>query len=1124
MSPTAVTPEQFSSFGELLKYLRRQARITQRELAIAVGYSDTQISRIEQNQRVPDSVTVTALFVPALYIEQEPKWVTRLLELAKAAQVGGMAEMGNIADIPTGTVTFLFTDIEGSTKLAREYPETWEALCARHHIILREAIESNHGIVFQVIGDGFCAAFHTAGDALNAAHQAQKDLQSEAWGEAAIRVRMGIHTGEAEAHANEYHGYLSLSLVQQLMSAGHGGQVLVSGAAEYLLREQLPKDVSLRDLGKHNFKHVLQSVRIFQVSAPDLQNDFPALRTFDVLPNNLPMQLTSFIGREKELADVKILLHDAHMLTLTGPGGTGKTRLSIQAAGEALDQYPDGVWFVELAPILDPLLVPRTTAIAMGLRDEPQRPVIDMLCDYLREKKMLIVLDNCEHLMDACAQMADRVLHAASNTRIFASSREALGIAGEVTYQVPSLGLPDLGHLPSVESLSQYEAVRLFIDRATAAVSTFTVTNDNAPALAQICHRLDGIPLAIELAAAKIRVLSLEQIAKRLDDRFRLLTGGSRTALERHQTLRAAIDWSYNLLSEQEQTLFRRLAVFVDGWTLEAAESVCCDPSTLRHGERETNRQDDAALPKERVATLRASPSGIRSEDVLNLLEHLINKSLVIAEEKGHESRYRMLETMRQYAHEKLVDAGESDALREGHLDYFLQFAESAAPHLIRPEQLEWLAQLNADYENLRAALEWALSEETAELSLRLCAALGKFWHIRSYWLEGSKWLKSALSKPAPDSSAAEKAARVKALYQDAELADELGDRERLKNSAELSLALAQEGTDQLDIAIARSFVGFALYRRDDYEHARLLMQQSLTEFRELGDPYWESMSYRALNFILVRQEKIKFFETARQSLELARKAGERLNLAYSLNYYAYCLYHLNQMDNAKKCAEEALLILEQVGSQLNFPSSMLTMTAWFSGDYEKVRSLYTEVKERSSLLGDISTKSYAISSLGLLAIEENDLSQAQAYIEEALMLARELKSAIDITTCLNELGYVSYLQGNIKKFKQNFRESISFVNERDQLQKSELLCDLLIPISDQTPENSARILGVIDSFQEEIGLPTDPWAKRYRCDRAEAHARESLGDAAFESAFAEGQKMSLDEALDLALKTVEEM
>src|SRR5688572_30375387 len=488
---------------------------------------------------------------------------------------------------PSGTVTFLFTDIEGSTKLAQKYPDKWESLRARHHAILQSAMDGHNGYVFQIIGDAFCVAFHTASDALNAAVEAQRELQKEAWEDKSITVRMGIHTGEAKVRDHEYQGYLTMSLVQRIMSAGHGGQILLSNVVENLLRGQLPNDVTLRDMGDHKFKDMIQPVRVYQAVSLDLQSDFPALRALDVFPNNIPTQLSSFIGREKELADVKKLLQNARILTLVGPGGTGKTRLSIQSARESLTEYPDGVWMVELAPILDPLLIPRTIAIAVGLREEPQRPIIDMLCDYLSEKKMLILLDNCEHLVDACAQMADRILHVASNLRILASSREALGIAGEVTYRVPSLGLPDLNHLPPVEALSQYEAVRLFIDRATSAVPTFAVTNDSAPSLAQICHRLDGIPLAIELAAAKIGVLSVEQIAKRLDDRFRLLTGGNRTALERHQTLRAAIDWSYNLLPPLEQTLFCRLSIFVDGWMLEAAEYVCSaeDPDKSAFGD-----------------------------------------------------------------------------------------------------------------------------------------------------------------------------------------------------------------------------------------------------------------------------------------------------------------------------------------------------------------------------------------------------------------------------------------------------------------------------------------------------------------------------------------------------------
>ena len=998
--------------------------------------------------------------------------------------------------LPSGTVTFLFTDIEGSTKLAREHPEAWEAARARHHAILQSAIESQNGYVFLIIGDAFCAAFHKAGDALKAAIKSQQKLNSESWGEIIIRVRMGINTGEAEFDGKDYHGYLTLSLIQRVMSAGHGGQILVSNATENLLRGQLPKDVSLHDMGEHKLKDVPLPVRIFQVVAPDLQKEFPVLRTLSAFPNNLHTQITSFVGREKELADVKKLLHDAHMLTLIGPGGTGKTRLSIQAASESMSSYSNGVWLVELAPILDPLLVPRTTALAIGLRDEPQRPVIDMLCDYLREKKMLILLDNCEHLVDACAQMANKILQIAPNVRILASSREALGIAGEVTYRVPSLGLPDMNHLPPVESLGQYEAVKLFIDRATSAIPSFTVTNDNAPSLAQICHRLDGIPLAIELAATKIRVLSVEQIAMRLDDRFKLLTGGSRTALERHQTLRAAIDWSYNLLSHEEQILFRRLSIFVNGWALEAAESVCADES-------------------------------IKNEDVLNLLEQLINKSLVIAKELQGESRYHVLETMRQYANEKLVESGESNTLHDRHLNYFLNLAETAAPHLIRPEQLEWLAKLDPNYENLRAALGWALVKDSPESSLRLCAALGRYWYIRTLWLEGSKWLKSALSKTVATQTREEKVARVKALYTDAEIAYKLDDIERRKTSAEQSFILAQEVSDKRDIAIARYEVALVLDRNEQYENALLLMEQSHAEFQEINDPYWQLNAYWWLCNNLERQGKLKVSERIIRILNLARVVGERISLATALWLYSEWLYDSNRLDEAMKYAMEADVLFKQIGSNTigsntSVASFFFAEITWLNGNYKEAESFYMEMQERYGLLGEKETRSIMIASLGLLAMEQSNLDQAQAYIEEALVTARELADKDLIARRLIELGIIFRLQGNIEKCRQNFWECASFAKRLNPYTKRYILLLTVNYVVIQKLVVST-LLGVLDNSYKESGTPLRLLFKRYY-DSAEAHARKALGDAAFESAFADGQKLPLDEALDLALKTVEEM
>jgi predicted ATPase/class 3 adenylate cyclase len=990
---------------------------------------------------------------------------------------------------PTGTVTFLFTDIEGSTRLAREHPDTWETARSRHHEILQEAVVSNQGVVFQIIGDAFCTAFHRAGDALKAAYQAQTHLQELNGEQTPIRVRMGIHTGEAEALDGEYHGYLTLSLTQRLMSAGHGGQILVSGATENLLRSQLSKEVSLRDLGNQTVRDVPELVRVFQVTAPLLQVDFPALRTTPSHPNNLPTQLTSFVGREKELEEIQRLLANTHMLTLIGPGGTGKTRISIQVASALLDRFPDGLWLVELAPILDPLLVPRLTAMTMGLRDEPQRPVIEMLCDYLREKKMLLILDNCEHLVDACARMADKILHAAPFVRILASSREALGIGGEVTYRVPSLGLPDVNHLPALESLSQYEAVKLFIDRARSAIPSFSVTNENAPAVAQICHRLDGIPLAIELAAAKIRVLGVEQIAKRLDDRFRLLTGGSRTALERHQTLRAAIDWSYNILPSSEQIFFRRLSVFVGGWTLEAAESIC--------------------------------GSGLEA-DVLDLLEQLINKSLVMMESGEGQTRYHMLETMRQYAAEKLVETGESDLLHDRHMFYFIELAEAAEPHLIRPEQLEWLARLEADYENLREALEWALSKDSAEPSLRLCAALGQFWSVRSYWLEGTKWLGQALVKPAGQSKT-EKIFRARALYKDANLAEHLDDIPRIRASAEQSLRLAQETSDKREIAIAKFYIGLALWRQNEYDNALVLSEQSFTDFQEMNDLYWKMRSYKLLSSILFAQGKITAKERLERSFEYSGAAGERVELAEALIGLGLYHYLISQLDKAGKYAEEGRELLKQIGSNIYQPEILLAELAWVNGDYKEARAEYTDLQARLRLLGERNVRSGVILHLGSIALEESDFDQAHSLLKESLTTAQELQNYFFVVEASFEIGNLYYLEGNLDEFKQRYREGIAMAKKLLLADKFYNLFLTLRPLHRQAAHRMVSILGAIEHCQRETEFPDVPIFKRFY-DRAESFTRQELNPEEFELAFAQGQTLSLDNALDLVLKTVEEM
>jgi predicted ATPase/class 3 adenylate cyclase len=587
-----------------------------------------------------------------------------------------------MSSLPTGTVTFLFTDIEGSTRLWQEKPEAMSLANARHDAILRETIESNDGYIFQIVGDSFSAAFHNAIDGLRAAVAAQRELQREPWEERAkIKVRMGLHTGAAELRSDgsgKYDGYATIASTQRVMSVAHGGQVLLSQLTHELLQNDLPEGVTLRDLGEHRLKDLRTPLRLFQLIVPDLSQEFPPINSLNTSPNNLPSQLTSFIGREKEVAEIKALLHSARLVTLTGSGGTGKSRLSIEIGKEELKSFPNGVWLIELAPLTDAAQIIPSLAQVFGLQEHPFSTLVTLLMDYLRDKKILLILDNCEHLIEACARLADDLLHQCAGLKILASSREAVGIAGEVIYHTPSL--------------ADSESMQLFTERALAANPNFHLTENNTRFVAQTCSRLDGIPLAIELAAARAKLLSPEQIALRLDDRFRLLVGGSRTALPRQQTLRALIDWSYDLLSEEEKRLFRTASVFVGGWALDALEAVAEDPNTLEH------------------------------------LEQLVNKSLVITAERENEMRYFMLETIRQYAREKLFDAKEASAVRDRHFMYFDHLVEDIWDVFRTENIFTWRDWADDEIENLRTAVEWALdnhAEKSTRLAGNFCLVTG---------------------------------------------------------------------------------------------------------------------------------------------------------------------------------------------------------------------------------------------------------------------------------------------------------------------------------------------------------------------------------------------------------------
>jgi predicted ATPase/class 3 adenylate cyclase len=914
-----------------------------------------------------------------------------------------------MTSLPTGTVTFLFTDIEGSTRLAREHPDRWESIRQRHHVILRSAMDAHNGYVFQIVGDGFCVAFHTASDALRSAMKSQIDLHAYDWGNTPIKVRMGIHTGKAEFLENgEYRGFLAMSRVQRLTSAAYGGQVLISTAAQELVRDDLPENVSLRDMGEQRLKDLIRPEHIYQLVIPNLPVDFPPIKTLDAYRHNLPTQLTSFIGREKEMAEIKQAVTGHRLVTLTGSGGTGKTRLSLQVAADLLDQFPNGIWFIELAAIANPDLIPLTILSAFKIGDQPGLTSLQLLTDYLHEKKLLLVLDNCEHLIEATAKLATTLLNNAVGLKILATSREALGVNGELNWHVPSLSLPDMQQLPTIEGLSQYEAVRLFIDRATLAQPHFVVTKDNAPAIARICSRLDGIPLAIELAAVRVKALRVDQISKRLDDRFRLLTGGSRTALPRQQTLRAAIDWSYNLLSDQERILFRRLAVFAGGWTLEAAEQVCV--------------------------------MGANDLDVFDLLAHLVDKSLVIMDDSASEVRYHVLETTRQYAQEKLFESEEGEGLRKRHWDWYLEFAERGDKELQGPNQILWLHKLDAEVDNLRAALEWCFGSNQVEKGLQLTNALFIFWWRRDYLSEVISWLEKALERCHELMGTP---VRAKALYHLGTFVNFIGGKwdEVLPMYEESLNDLKNLGEPyRVDYAYVLVELGFQLYFQKEHNTGWAYLQEGLQILRDAGEKSWAAY---ALNYCVVIKCRERDLETAfamaEEGLALCQECGDRFGIAIQYQCLGEINFWQGNYSAAQKYMEESLNIFREFETKTLIFQVLddLGEACRALNEYEKAKAFYQDSLSIHQELG-MRPKTFIplFLNLGYTVLNLTDDRQALAYFKEALTVSLESNQKEFFIHCLAGFAAVAVVRGKgalppsytvqqILKFKQSFTQVI---------------------------------------------------------------------------------------------------
>jgi len=859
--------------------------------------------------------------------------------------------------LPSGTVTFLFTDIERSTSLWEEHPYEMAAALAEHDRILAEVIEAAGGNVFSSAGDSQAAAFSRAGQALHAAISGQLALQKVAVEGVPLLVRMAIHTAEVEERHGDYFGP-ALNRAGRLRDAAHGGQILLSHAVAELIGNELPDQVSLLDLGQHRLRDLTRSERIYQVTHRNLPATFPPLRTLDATRHNLPIQLTSFVGRDQELAEVDKLLRGSRLVTLTGVGGAGKTRLALQAAAALETEFPDGRWLADLAPLSEPHLVTQRLADVLGLREQPNRPMIDSLVEYLRTKKVLLVLDNCEHVIDPASHLVAALLGGTSALRILATSRESLRVPGEVAYAVPALGVPKPHDRLSLPVVTRFDAVRLFTARAETSRPGFRLTAEHADTVVEICRRLDGIPLAIELAASRLTSFSLDQIAIDLDQRLRLLTGGTRTTHARQQTLQATIDWSYELLDDQERLLFPRLSVFRDGFSLNASRVVC-------------------------------SGEGLDEMDVLQALPRLVDKSLVGVEPSGRDMRYRLLETLRLYASGCLDAKGPRGEFEARHATFFLSLAEEAESNLRGAKHQQWIQTLEVEHGNLLQALRWNLDSDHIEHGMRLAGALYRFWLDKGRLREGTSWFQAFLSA---DQEIPEQI-RAKALLGAGSLAGNLGRSHEefaiaaLVEAVEIYRAVAAGDQQRWEYANALNNLAVAFENRGEYGRAEASYEEALKISRRLAKPWGVAVTLTALGDLAARsgrleQARVRFEE----AVAVARQLGVPRLTADTLRSVAGSETDWGNPNAAIPAYEEAIQLFTEADESIRATQTrvLLAMAHLHSGDL--VRALELFLPNASIALDDPDSMSYA-SSLVDLALFRAAIDLASDNPERAAIM-----------------------------------------------------------------------------------------------------------------------------------------
>ncbi len=997
---------------------------------------------------------------------------------------------------PTGTVTFLFTDVAASTRRWEQHPAWMAAAHARHEAILRAAIAAHGGWAYKQIGDGFQAAFQTAPAALAAAVAAQRALTAEPWGEPGpLAVRMALHTGTAEERPDDYVGPL-LNRVARLLAAGHGGQILLTAATTAALGEGLPEGVGLRNLGTRRLKDLIEPEHIRQAVGAGLPGTFPPLKTLDTRPNNLPAQPNAFIGRESQIPELVACLRrsDSRVLTLTGPGGTGKTRLALQVAAELLDDFADGCWFVDLAPLTSADFVVPTIARALRLATQGASPILDRLQAFLASRHLLLVLDNFEQVVTAAEAIAGLLVEAPGLT-VLATSRTPLQIDGEREFVIPPLALPAAGSSPPFGELTQYEAVRLFVARAQEPRPDFRVTPAEAPAVAAICARLDGLPLAIELAAARVRTHTPQVLLRHLEDRLGLLTDGPRDLPARQQTLRATIGWSYDLLDARAQRLFRQLAVFVGGAPLDAVATVC--------------------------------------EDGADRVDALARQSLVrLWAPEGAAVRVIVLETTREFAWEQLDHCGEVADAQARHGAYFLRLAEEAVTNLRRPEERLWLDRLEADHDNLRAVLDRARASGAIEQELQLAGALAGFWSARGYWEEAFARLEAALAQ-LPRDDAPSTPARARAVEWAAYMALRMDRVELAQARGAWAVVLYRALGDRRGEAIALLNRGMAVAAGSDpdsFVAGVTLHRESLALFRELGDNWGCGAALLQLGNIAAWQgddaEATVLFE---QCWTLLQGEGDRRGAALALNNLACVALHRGDYVAGQAYLADALKDWRVLGDKGGVHTALTNLgaAAEGSGDYATAARYYTECLPLGRELGNQPLVAETQLALGQVLRWLGRTDEARAALEDALALAPPSDEPVIAAAVLSSLGYISAAQADAAGATHLFRKSL-VLDVTDSLHPEELRADALAGL--------AAVLGTLGAWATATQLLAAVAAWREAPPRADSVPRRLSGDddrtyeqtvvaarthlpaPAFQAAWATGYALSLHEAAAAAI------